>query len=140
MLLTLSSLFLSLSLQAASPLTCQQGQARIHEFGKVREFALHYCSNKDYTSLISPECKNGPSIKCTALARHPQPIDLKQVYKPQGSPGFHLCRLVGGKPELLEFAVGKTWQPLDRCTFPNGSFVDGGTLIQHYIHKKHQTF
>lgn len=140
MLLTLSSIFLAISLHAASPLTCRQGQARVHEFGKVREFALHYCYNKNYTVLMSPECKNGPSMKCTVLNQHPEPIDLKALYKPQGNPAFHLCRFIGGSPELLEFAAGKTWQPLNRCTFPNGSFVDGGTLIQHHIHKKNQTY
>lgn len=135
MLLTLSSLFFAMNLQAASPLTCQQGPARVHEFGKVREFSLHYCSNKGLTVLTSKECKNGPSPKCTVLGYH-KPIAFKEIHKPLGTPAFHLCRLLGGSPELLEIAINKTWQPQDRCTFPNGSFVDGGTLIQHHIHQK----
>ncbi|MNT64188.1 hypothetical protein D3C72_2020620 [compost metagenome] len=135
MLLTLSSLFISLSLQAANPLTCQQGPVRVHEFGKIREFNLRYCSNKNFTVLTSPECQNGPERKCTALAYHP-PIAFKEIYRPSGTPAFHLCRRLGGSPELLEIAVNKTWQPLDRCIFPNGSFVDGGTLVQHHIHQK----
>lgn len=133
--LILSSLLFALNVHAAEPLTCVDGQARVLEFGKTREFALSYCYDSTRTVLTSKECAQGDgNRKCTPFVHH-APIAFNELNGQYGSPTFTLCRKLGGSAHVIEFKADKTWYKLDRCVFPNESFVDSGTLFKFHMYK-----
>lgn len=127
-------LFFTLAAFAASPsvipsgLRCEsRGAIRIREMGKVQAQPASYCFTPDFSYFISESCRRG---RCGAFRASLAGISDKALMGKVGSPGFKLCRLAGGEAELLEFKEGTHWWEMDRCRFPDGSYVDTGLLLQ----------
>ena len=109
---------------------CFTGNIKLKKFGKIEMFKAKYCTNENATVLISHSCA---SKKCDAL-KIEKPIDENSLFSEVGKPGFKLCRELKGSPQIVEFNVGRRWFKLDRCLFESDmSFVDTGTLLEHYL-------
>ncbi|MEK2690376.1 hypothetical protein [Bdellovibrio sp. GT3] len=128
----LSSLLtlLTLTTFAQTPLVCEKGFLRETTNGKTTEVATTYCYNEDRNILTSPACK---TLECKSAFNANKLIDKKKVMNPTSNPGFNICRELDGKPQIVEFKVGKDWHRLDRCTFKDGSFVSTSELMGFYL-------
>lgn len=118
---------------AEEPLQCEKGQIRSVTSGKVTVTDFKYCYDKATKSqLFSPNCR---SKKCVAFD-YPEELRFKEFIGPTGSPGFKVCRKVGGIPQIVEFSVSGKWYKLDQCVFQDGSFVNSDYLAHYYFHLK----
>lgn len=114
---------------SATDLECDTSQIRALVFGRTETSTATFCTNEMRTNLFSKNCQKN---HCAALAAASRRIDISQLNTEVGKPGFKLCRLLGGKPELIEFLFRNTWYRLDRCLFDSDqSFVDTGTLLEN---------
>lgn len=113
----------------AYALTCEVGKIRSTTDYVDTVITGEYCYNSDFNQLYSKSCENK---KCTAFQSKEiftiQGLNTKGV----GTPGFKLCRLLNGKPEIVDFWAQGEWQPLDRCNFDDG-YVDTGSLYKYYL-------
>lgn len=123
---TLAILFITTNAQA---LTCEPGKIRSFTNFEEQVTEAEYCYNSDFNELYSKSCENQ---KCSAFVS--QKVFVAKDLKTHGfgTPGFKLCRLLNGKPEIIDFWANGEWQHLDRCNFEDG-FVDTGTLYQFYL-------
>ena len=118
---------------ADEPLRCEKGQIRSVTAGKAEVTDVTFCYDKATKSqLFSPNCR---SKKCVAF-EYPEGLRFKDFVGPTGSPGFKVCRKVGGVPRIVEFSVSGKWYKLDQCNFQDGSFVNSDYLAHYYFHLK----
>jgi len=102
--------------------------------GKIR-FALpdggyevrksSYCTNSGHWVLISQSCIRDTAKCRKAIRRHA--VDSAREALPgsgqvefggeYGTPGFKMCREMGGNPRFLEFLDAGEWHPTDACFF-----------------------
>ncbi|MNJ94881.1 hypothetical protein D3C87_125840 [compost metagenome] len=115
----------------ASPIICTQGKVTKVEFGIVKNEALEFCTNSDKNVFLSKSCRDK---KCTAFQKNKK-YALSEVMSPMGNPGFKMCRLLGGEPEIIEFYVKKVPYKLDRCFFKNGDFADTSSLMEFHLQR-----
>lgn len=110
-------------------LSCQaNGKIKYIYKGEEKMEVAGYCFSADHSYLLSPGCQNQP---CAALSGSLPKIPDSDLAGSLGSPGFKLCRKVGGEPQLLEYFDGEKWWSADRCLFArDGSFVDTGILVK----------
>lgn len=121
-----SIIFLSLaSTLAAAELTCLKGTIKkLYEMKEITE-PSEFCTNAEGNVLISKTCEKLDCLKDLPLA------EVKFNTAGVGTPGFALCRKLGGGPEIVEFQVKEKWYKLDRCLLKQRShYVDAGTLFQ----------
>lgn len=114
--------------------TCiKNGEIKILFDAEVTVEKASYCTNKDGNILISENCHRK---NCTKQLK-PVKFDLdREVDSGIGTPGFTLCRMMGGKPEIIEFKLNEQWLGLDRCLFePERTFIDTGYLYQLNLEK-----
>ncbi|WP_413586805.1 hypothetical protein [Bdellovibrio sp. HCB274] len=123
-------LLIGLHSPAQAPLVCEKGYLRETTNGKTTEIAATYCYNQDNNILTSPSCKN---LDCPAAFDKNKKIEKSKVMNQTSNPGFNICREIDGKPQVVEFKVGKNWHRLDRCTFKDGSFVSTSELVGFYL-------
>lgn len=83
--------------------------------------------------------KNCSGSACKALSDpSSKPIDLRKYKSSIGSPGFKVCRELGGQPQLYfyRFDSKEEWQDDSRCIFSEKEFVSNALLFnmwQPYI-------
>ena len=106
---------------------CQSGVIRQSEFGKQSEKHEVYCSDRSGSFLSSPTCQ---SSKCIEKLNHlVVTMDFDKFFNETGNPRFHLCRNLEGRPQVVWFRrIDGKFQKFNRCLFPDGRFVDTGTL------------
>ncbi|MGE5086430.1 MAG: hypothetical protein ACM3MG_09040 [Bacillota bacterium] len=113
----------------ALALTCESGKIRSFTDFQEKVTESEYCYNSDFNELYSKSCENQ---KCSAFES--QQVFVAKDLKTHGfgTPGFKLCRLLNGKPEIIDFWANEEWQHLDRCNFEDG-YVDTGALYKFYL-------
>lgn len=128
--LLLLSMLLGLSAHAAD--TClDNGKIRYRKFGKMTEENASYCFDKSTGSLSSQSCKKGNCEAVNAIGKKSDKEVAATANSAFGTPGFHMCRALGGEPQIMEYFDGKDWNQADRCSFKNdGSFVNTSRLLQ----------
>ena len=93
------------NVHAASPMNCtKEGKIRHRYNGKMRVEAAKYCVDSSKTRLFSIDCK-----KCRMEDHDFDFIDLSDLMGTVGSPGFKLCRRVGGQPQIVSFLFNGKW-------------------------------
>lgn len=119
-------IFIPLMSHSAEVLECiSRGKIKYYSGGKeLLEFSA-YCYNKEKTSIIDSRC-----LKAKCLAYQIKKVNREKLFNsPYGTPEFSVCREMGGRPQFIDFLVGKNWYELDRCLFSDGTYVDTGTLL-----------
>lgn len=118
---------LPLSLQAEE-LKCTKGKIKKLLRGKETVETASYCTDKKGTILISEACHKQ---KCLEKLKGVEFDLARETASGVGSPGFALCRKLGGSPEIISFKLGKGWASLDRCLLePASNYVDTGHLYK----------
>jgi len=117
--------FLTPTLSQAIETICTYGKTKYIYIGKPiikkEPYCLTYPEDQKKASLISLNCKNKT---CEALKEPSQIISKQKLYSEIGSPGFHLCRTLKGKPQLLDYWHGNQWHSTSRCQFSDDSFIE----------------
>ena len=117
---------------SAEDYICSKGKITQIYFGKLLEEKAEYCYNQDKTSLISKSCLDK---KCSAFTKIGI-FDFNEFSNTVGNPAFHFCRKLGGNPEMVTFYVESVPYKLNRCLFPDGSFVNTGMLMNYYMQRQ----
>lgn len=107
---------------------CISGQIRVQSFGEVKVTRENYCYDQELVNFVSESCRHR---KCEAF-RGAYRYYAQDFLGPFGTPGFKLCRELGGSPEIVDFFAKGAFQRSDRCVFKDG-FVDTDTLFDFYI-------
>jgi hypothetical protein len=83
--------------------------------------------------FVSSKCQT----KCAALTPKNIYFSHNDLLSEFGKPGFKLCNLLDGKPELINLYIGTGSQRVrsDRCVFPDNSFVSTEFLLKSYLSK-----
>lgn len=110
---------------------CEAAKIRIETFSEVKVLEEKICYGEDIANFTSASCKKQ---KCSAY-KAPKRYYMHEFLGPMGTPGFKLCREVGGTPEIVEIFVGDLWHRTDRCVFKDG-FVDTDSLLDFYIDRQ----
>jgi hypothetical protein len=73
-------------------------------------------------------------INAASLKKNKSEIKIKDYYNRAGSPGFKLCRELGGVPQIFEFKklIKSDWQSVSRCLFSNEDFVEISLLTKEW--------
>jgi len=122
-------LFFPLFSKGESRFECTAGVISKFYFGQNLIEKSTYCFNNNKNILYSRNCLDQ---NCKAF-KSKKRFQLKDLYSEYGSPGFKLCHEIGGLPEIISFDVNKESYKLDRCLFPDKSYVDTGSLMEFYI-------
>lgn len=98
----------------------------------IKDIDLCVLEEKRGIILLSPSCKD-QSCK-EIMDPHKRPINLSKYSETLGSPGFKVCKELGGKPQILEFLFPskykKDWQQSSRCIFNENTFVSNNFLLK----------
>ena len=120
-------LFLTLLISfniGASEIECTKGIISQFRDGNELKENSHFCYNQDKTRLTSYGCQKNQCVPTTG------PIKMNDLFSSIGTPGFKLCRQLGGRPEIIEFFVDSKGYKLDRCWFKN-EFINTGLLFRY---------
>ncbi len=90
---------------------------------------VNFCTNEAKDVLLSPSCLKG---SCGAF-RSTRRFSIQELSTARGNPGFILCSKLDARAEMVEISTDTQFYSLDRCIFGDGSFVDTGTLVDHYL-------
>lgn len=108
----------------ASEFKCTKGTiSQIADSKEVKETS-HFCYNRDHTRLVSHGCQKFECVPNKSVGK------FSDYYSEIGTPGFKICRKLGGEPEIIEFFVDGKSYSLDRCLFKE-EYVNVGFLIKH---------
>lgn len=96
---------------------------------KIEKEVFCYDEDKNNKFIYSRNCK---SLKCKELATPAaRPIDLSVYPHSIGSPGFKVCRELGGSPQIIEFKFNSSgWHQSSRCIFSNDTYISNDLLIK----------
>lgn len=110
----------------------KHGQIRFFYKSEMKVEQSDYCTNHDKTNLISTNCSTENCFSKTPKLK----LNRSDLYSEFGKPGFELCRMLHGKPQIIEFVVNQKWFKLDRCLFNDGTwYMDTDFLIDNYFIK-----
>lgn len=109
--------------------------AEVCKSGEIR-----YMHNKKYVSNVQSFCHEGNQIyslsckgkNCDFLqAPEKRPVDISSTNPTVGSPGFKVCRALGGQPQIFEyrFSDQKDWTEDSRCIFGKDEFVSNDMIL-----------
>ncbi len=130
MLKVFISLFLFMSTAAfAADYRCVEGEIRQTVQGIENVRKSSYCYAMDMSEIVSKNCRKQ---NCSAY-RVGKRYYAKELLSRNGTPGFRLCRELGGEPEILSFLAEDTFHETDRCAFPDGAFVSTDSLMDFYL-------
>lgn len=101
---------------AAEELNCGPGELRTRDLGKVKVVKSNFCTDKRGTILISKDFN-----KAVATGKVMPRTE-------SANPGWIFCDTLKGTAEFVEIKIGKEWFELDRCIFPDGSYIDTASL------------
>lgn len=87
-------------------------------------FIERFASSKECFPLVEKNCY---------FSNIDKKITRSLVFKKIGQPGFRLCHLLNGSPQLYEIYLRKKWIPFERCYAPDRhSFADIDELMRLY--------
>ncbi|EQC47592.1 hypothetical protein [Bacteriovorax sp. Seq25_V] len=126
-ILILMAIVLNFSLRAE---ICGKGEITYFDTGKKISNSLSFCFDKDERSefIYSKDCSK---LKCKVLQNpKDRPVALMRYKSSIGSPGFKVCRELGGTPQIVEFSLKQNTGKLGRCIFTNQTFVSNDLLMK----------
>lgn len=131
-LVFLSSLIISINTWASS-LECSVGHIEKMKNLKLTKVNAKICFLKEDGErfFVSSNCKK----RCDALVEKNIFVDNDDLLSEFGKPGFKLCALLNGKPELVNLYLNSNNQLLksDRCVFSDNSFISTEYLLKVYL-------
>jgi hypothetical protein len=105
------------------------GKLRYRDEKKEKSARAAYCriavDSSDRRYWVSEACR---ALDCKPLAEPRMPVRLPKESSQIGTPGFKLCLLLKGTPQLVEYFDG-TWKENDRCIFSETEFVETSLLV-----------
>jgi len=107
---------------------CTEGKIRTSAFGETVITRAKICHGEMIENFASASCRNK---KCSAFKVRKR-YYIHEFLSDVGTPGFKLCRELGGAPEIVDISVDGSWHRTDRCVFKDG-FVDTDSLLDFYI-------
>lgn len=108
---------------------CGEGAIEWMDLGTRKTETRIICTNEDATILLSERCFKGECAEFNTDRRW----TFRELHAPVGRAGHHLCRQLGGTPQLIKFHIENEAWPLDRCLFESGEFVDTGLLMDRLV-------
>lgn len=111
--------------------SCTKGSIRYIHNKKIKKENIVFCIDQDKRDkfIYSKNCKG---LMCDQV-KEPwrKGIDLGKYPSSVGSPGFKVCRELGGSPQIIEFQINDgEWNQSSRCMFNNKTFVSNNLLIK----------
>ena len=110
---------------------CVDGKIRVVTFSETKVYREKICYSDNVVNFHSASCKKQ---KCSAFKVQKR-YYIGEFIGAIGTPGFKLCREMGGAPEIVEVFAEGLWHSTDRCIFRDG-FVDTDTLLDFYIDRE----
>ncbi len=112
-----------------SALACEVRPIRYIHNSKAVLKSISVCIKNNKAS--SEDCQDMTSAGCFASGWMKEKVAFNTLVKSVGSPGFNLCHLRGGLPQLYEIEVSpKKWVNFERCQSADlKQFVDIDDLI-----------
>lgn len=101
---------------SAEKLNCGPGELRLRDMGQLKIIKSHFCTDKRGTILISKDFRK--EVAAGKVMPRPE----------SANPGWIFCDTLKGNAEFVEIKIGKEWFELDRCVFPDGSYIDTASL------------
>lgn len=115
---------------SAGDAVCSTGEIRYKYFGELKLEKAQYCYNDSKTELQSQSCFEGKCQLIEDFKVKTREVDYYSLGSQYGTPGFKLCKIIGGLPQVVEFRVSGEWFALDRCLQGSDkSFIDTGLLL-----------
>lgn len=115
------------SFQVGAEEVCKNGEIRYMHNQKYVSNVQRFCMEKN--KVYSLGCKGN---KCDFLqSPEKRPVDISQSNSTLGSPGFKVCRALGGQPQIFEyrFSDQKDWTEDSRCIFGKDEFVSNDMIL-----------
>lgn len=109
---------------------CSEGTIQYIYKKKKIEKKLSFCFDEDKRDkyIYSKNCKG---LKCKQLLiPEKRPVNIKQYKSSIGSPGFKVCRELGGSPQIIKYSFGKKWNQSSRCIFDDSTFASNNLLLK----------
>ena len=124
--------FLIISSIALAEESCKKGKIKYTYKKELKEIEMQYCTDEDSRDkfIYSKNCKGLSCEQVKDPAK--RPINLGKYPSAVGSPGFKVCRELGGSPQIIEYKInGKDyWEQSSRCIFNEETFVSNNLLIK----------
>lgn len=110
---------------------CTKGSIKYTHNKESKQENIVFCFDEDKRDkfIYSKNCKG---LKCDQV-KEPwrKGIDLGKYPSSVGSPGFKVCRELGGSPQIIEFQINdEEWNQSSRCIFNDDTFVSNNLLIK----------
>lgn len=124
--------FLAMESRAwTAPADCFRGRIKTQILKEEKVVEDSYCTNEDGTELLSQNCRG----KKPCLAMKASDVTREDLYlNPVGTASFALCEKLKGEGQIIQISLkDKSWASLDRCLFPDGSYMDTGSLLEFHI-------
>lgn len=120
--------------QAFAEESCGPGKIKYTNKGKEVVKALSFCVQVEKRGILltSITCKGG---QCKELKDpHKRPVNLGKYPDTIGSPGFKVCRELGGSPQIIEYQYPDKfkdqWKQSSRCLFREDTFASNNFLMK----------
>lgn len=91
---------------------------------------LEFCFDKDKRDnyIYSKNCMG---LSCKEVQNpHEKPLILSKYKHSIGSPGFKVCRELGGSPQIINFKIKNESHQGSRCIFNDTTFVSNNLLMK----------
>jgi len=109
---------------------CGRGNISYYLNNKKISTDEKFCFDQDERSkyIYSQDCTG---LKCKIL-KNPEerPVSLLGYKSSIGSPGFKVCRELGGTPQIVEYKLKEHQGKIDRCIFSEKTFVSNDLLMK----------
>jgi hypothetical protein len=94
---------------------------------KSEDFKICIYSHEKINYLVSESCLD---LKCSLLNQKIEGIEIPDRKFNIGSPGFKLCYVLGGVPQIFDYInLSQKNETTDRCLFGKNDFVENSLLI-----------
>lgn len=125
------------ALPAFSKERCAQALVRTYVDGKPRVETTRLCLDDETRPgappepgfLISERCVRAKYCRALAAAYELSTENAKKRKSDHFTRRFQLCKVKGGRPEVIEVQWDGKFQPSDRCVFNDHSFIDTMSLV-----------
>jgi hypothetical protein len=110
--------------------TCGPSQIEYIEDQKKVAVYTELCVSKDERGQLFYS-KNCAQMNCSILKKESLKFISLEEYEPSiGSPGFKVCRELGGLPQIIDYNFKDQWHQGSRCIFDKDTFVSNDLLIK----------
>ena len=130
-------IFISPQVFADASWVCHSSGLSVVFQDREEAIAADYCYQPSTGQLKSKTCYDGDCVamkKGKDVGQSLSPDQRKSVFSGQtGTPGFRLCRDLGGKFEIVHVKDPRVDLITNRCVFSqDGSFVDAGFILTNF--------